>query len=50
MVYILDLIFRHTLSFITDLLAVICCIIAFVVSVGLADFTVKKIERKYSKK
>lgn len=47
-VYLIDLIFRSTLNPLTDILAVVCWIIALVVSVGLSDFTVKKI-RKHNK-
>lgn len=43
-VVFIDLVFRNTLSMFTDLLAVACWIIAFIVSVGLADYTVKKIK------
>ena len=42
LMFFLDLIFRHTLSVTTDLLAIMCCIVAFIVSVGLAEYTVKK--------
>lgn len=48
--YIIDLIFRHTLSPFSDILAVVCWVVAFIVSVILADYTIKKIEEKYSKK
>ena len=41
---LIDLVFRTTLSVLTDLLALVCWIIAFIVSVGLADYTVKKIK------
>ena len=41
---LIDLIFRNTLSVLTDLLALVCWIIAFIVSVGLAGYTVKKIK------
>lgn len=41
---LIDLVFRNTLSVLTDLLALVCWIIAFIVSVGLADYTVKKIK------
>ena len=44
--YLIDLVFRNTLSVVTDFLSVICLIIAFFVSVGLAEFTVKKIADK----
>ena len=42
--FLIDLVFRNTLSVLTDLLALVCWIIAFIVSVGLADYTVKKIK------
>lgn len=44
------MVFRNTLNPIADILTVVCWIVSFVVSVGLADCTVKKIEDKYSKK
>jgi len=44
--FFIDLIFRNTLSIITDILAVVCWIIAFVVSVGMADYTVRKLKDK----
>lgn len=47
---IIDLIFRHTLSPLTDILAIVCFLVAFIASVILADVTIKKIEDKYSKK
>lgn len=43
--FLIDLIFRNRLSVFTDLLAVVCWIIAFIVSVGLADYTVKRIKK-----
>ena len=46
----IDLVFRNTLSVPTDIMAVVCWVIAFIVSVGLADYTVKKIKAKYEKK
>ncbi len=47
---IIDLIFRNCgISFILDILAVVCWIIAFVTSVGLGDFTVKKVEEHFQK-
>ncbi len=47
---IIDLIFRNCgISFILDILAVVCWIIAFVTSVGLGDFTVKKVEEYFQK-
>ena len=42
--FLIDLVFRNTLSVLTDLLALVCWIIAFIVSVGLAGYTVKKIK------
>lgn len=47
--FLIDLIFRNTLSVLTNIMAVICWIIAFVASVGLAEYTVKKIRNKYQK-
>lgn len=42
---IIDLVFRNCgVNFIFDILAVVCWIIALVVSIGLGDFTVKKVE------
>ena len=49
-VYFIDLIFRNTLSVFTDILAVICWIIALILSIGMADYTVKKAKDKYEKK
>ena len=47
---IIDLVFRnYGISFIFDILAVVCWIIALVVSVGLGDFTVKKMEEYFRK-
>ena len=48
-VKLIDLLFRHTISPVTDILAVVCWGIALVVSVGLAEYTVKKIKEKYQK-
>ena len=47
--FLINLIFRNTLSVLTNIMAVICWIIAFVASVGLAEYTVKKIRNKYQK-
>lgn len=47
--FLIDLVFRNTLSVYTDILAVICWIIALIISVGLADFTVKKIKENHKK-
>jgi hypothetical protein len=46
LLFLIDLVFRNTLSLYTDLLALICMIIAFIVSVGMAEYTVKKIKDK----
>ena len=43
---LIDLVFCHTLSVLTDILAVVCWVVAFIVSVGLAEFTVRKIREK----
>ena len=40
--FFIDLIFRNTLSIYSDLLAIACWVIAFIISVALAEFTVKK--------
>lgn len=50
LLYVIDLIFRHTLNPITDILAVVCWGVGFIASVILADYTINKIEEKYSKK
>ena len=42
--FFIDLVFRNTLSVLTDLLAIACWMIALIISVGLADYTVKKIK------
>lgn len=42
--FLIDLLFRNTLSAFTNLLAVVCWIIAFVISVGLAEYTVKRLK------
>lgn len=47
--FLIDLVFRNTLSVYTDILAVVCWIIALIISVGLANFTVKKIKENYKK-
>ena len=47
--FLIDLVFRNTLSVYTDILAVICWIIALIISVGVANFTVKKIKENYKK-
>lgn len=48
--FFIDLIFRNMLSVFTDILAVICWIIALIVSIGMADYTAKKVKDKYGKK
>ena len=48
-VKLIDLLFRHTISPVTDVLAVVCWVAALVISVGLAEYTVKKIKEKYQK-
>lgn len=47
--FLINLIFRNTLSVLADIMAVICWIIAFFASVGLAEYTVKKIRKNYQK-
>ena len=47
--FLINLIFRNTLSVLTDIMAVICWIIAFFASVGLAEYTVKTIRQNYQK-
>lgn len=47
--FLIDLVFRNTLSVYTDILAVVCWIIALIISVGLTDFTVKKIKENHKK-
>lgn len=44
------LLFRQTHHIVTDLLTLVCWIIAFLASVGLAEYTVKKIRDRYSRK
>jgi hypothetical protein len=47
---VIDFLFRNSgVNFVTDVLAVVCWIIAFVASVGLGDFTVKKVEESFRK-
>jgi len=47
---VIDLAFRSSgISFILDILVVVCWIIALVASVGLGDYTVKKIEEYFHK-
>lgn len=42
---LIGLVFRNTLNAFRDLLAVICWLIALIVSIGLADYTVKKLKK-----
>ena len=42
--YFIDLVFRNTLSIYSDLLAIACWVIAFIISVALDNHTVKKIK------
>lgn len=42
--FFIDLIFRNTLSIFSDLLAIVCWVIAFIISVALAEYIVKKIK------
>lgn len=44
--FLIDLVFRNFVHPITDILSVVCWVIALVVSVGLADRTVRRIKRK----
>jgi len=45
--FLIDFAFRNTsLSLFTNLLGLVCLIIAFIVSVGMAEYTVKKIKDK----
>lgn len=46
---VVDLIFRHTLSVTANLLALACLVIALIVSVGLTEYTIRKIKEKYEK-
>ena len=47
---VIDFLFRNSgVNFVIDVLAVVCWIIAFVASVGLGDFTVKKVEESFRK-
>ena len=48
-VRLIDLLFRHTINPVTDILAVVCWVIALVVSVGLAEYTVRKIKENGQK-
>lgn len=42
--FVLRFAFRGTLHILTDLLSIACLVVALIVSVALAEFTVKKIK------
>lgn len=48
--FIIDSIFSNTLSVLTDIMAVVCWVITFIASVGLAEYTVRRIREKYKGK
>lgn len=48
--FLIDLAFKHTVNALTDIAVVVCWVIAFLVSVGLAQYTVRKIKEKYGGK
>lgn len=48
--FFVNLGFRHTIGAAANILAVACWVVAFIASVGLADYTVKKIRAKYQAK
>lgn len=48
--FLIDLAFSNTIGALTDILAIVCWVVTFVVSVGLAEYTVKKIKEKYKGK
>ena len=48
--FLIDLAFRHTVNALADIAVVVCWVIAFLVSVGLAQYTVQKIKEKYGGK
>lgn len=47
---LIDWLFRNTVNGLTDLAAMVCWVVAFLLSVGLAEYTVKKIREKYGRK
>lgn len=47
---LIDWVFKNTVNGLTDLAAMVCWVIAFLLSVGLAEYTVKKIKEKYEGK
>lgn len=48
--FLIDLVFRNAVNPLTDLAALVCWVIAFQASVGLADYTVKKIRENQPRK
>ena len=48
--FLIDLAFKYTVNALTDIAVVVCWVIAFLVSVGLAQYTVQKIKEKYGGK
>lgn len=48
--YLIYFIFRNTHSIYMDLLTIACWIVAFIASIGLANYTVEKIKDKYQNK
>lgn len=45
--FLIDLVFRNaSISVFTNIMSLVCLVIAFIVSVGMADYTVKKIKNK----
>ena len=47
--FFIDLIFRNTHHIVTDLLTIVCWVVALIVSAGLADYTVKKVQDRNPK-
>ena len=47
--HLVDLIFRHAVGPVPNILSIICLVIALIASVIMANFTVKKIREKYQK-
>ena len=43
--YAIDFVFRNTIGLAANLLVIFCWSIALIISVGLAEYTVKKIKR-----
>ena len=44
--FFIGLVFRNTHHIVTDLLTIVCWVVALIVSAGLADYTVKKIQER----